>query len=1039
MSLFKWKALAIDAVLLLVICFKLSAQQTNFTAGSLLSQSSVTQWTGDNGLISNNITSAIRDHDGFVWITSYNGIMRFDGIQVYVYDESKIPFLNTGAFYAVYEQKPGVLWFSSQNNGIVRLRNGKFDSVDPNNEILPKSIRCLRFGRDSTVWVGSNNSGLFKIQGERITRIDLPELKETSILEMSVDSNNVLWIATDGKGLFSYDGKNLKNIPGVSSIIVNSVFAAADNTILIGTPNGLDVYKDGSLIRHPKLRDYQVNKVISDKYNRVWVGTEIGLARFTLGDDETFAYVGEKEGFPLSRINFLEYDNENSLWVSTGRDGLVQLRESNIINISMQQGLSQSKINMVYESPSNDFYIGSDGGGVDIYKRGRVTPIKLTTPLFDSGIRDIYQDGEGNLWIASYRGLLKKTKSGERLYDLKDGLTAVDIRRILPEANGDLWLATRSGGLMKFSNGKVVTKYNKETGLASNYILALEKNKEGTLYVGTHSGGMSIITKDGQIKNIPLTTNDAGIVIFNIHTDKQGRIWVVSGAGLFHFDGKTFQKIALTRSLKGEVFFDWVEDRIGNVWITSNVGVLKIYKDNIERYLRNEISEVSFKLLDSRDGMKNKECTAATRSLLSSTGKIWVPTINGISVFYPEKILENKILPPVYIYSLSADDQEMDGVGPLIIEPGKLRYTFSYTAPSFISPKKIRFKYKLEDVDGNWINAGTSRQAEYTNLAPGRYTFKVLSCNSDGLWNEKGASLTFTVKPFFYQTAYFYILVIVTAVLMLYAVYKWRVNAVEKRNVELRKVNGELDRFVYSASHDLRAPLASVLGLVNIARLEKGTNFESYLDKIEASVLKLDGFIRDIIDFSRNARVEIESEAIDFKSLITEVFDNLKYLDEKDKIKRLVKVEGDGLFYSDKKRLAVVLNNLIANSIKYANPHEENPFIEVYVKQNPKQVLLQVKDNGIGIGHEHIANIFKMFYRADSKSRGSGIGLYIVKETLEKVQGNISVQSEYGKGSTFTVILKALRAPLIEQTGKIDVKIENENYKLASQAKPNKI
>jgi signal transduction histidine kinase len=417
-----------------------------------------------------------------------------------------------------------------------------------------------------------------------------------------------------------------------------------------------------------------------------------------------------------------------------------------------------------------------------------------------------------------------------------------------------------------------------------------------------------------------------------------------------------------------------------------------------------------------------------------------VPTINGISVFYPEKVLVNKVLPPVYIATLRADDLEMEGEnGPLIIGPGKLRYTFSYTAPSFVSPRKIQFKYKLENVDAAWINAGTERQAEYTNLSPGDYTFKVLACNSDGIWNEKGATLTFTVRPFFYQTAYFYLLVIVAASLMLYGIYKWRVNAVEKRNVELRKVNGELDRFVYSASHDLRAPLASVLGLVNIARLEKGANFEGYLDKIESSVLKLDGFIRDIIDFSRNARVEIEAEAIDFRSLITEIFDNLKYLDEKDKIKRLVKVEGDRIFYSDKKRLAVILNNLIANAIKYSNPHEENSFIEVYVKQNGRQVLLQVKDNGIGIGNEHISSIFKMFYRADAKSRGSGIGLYIVKETLDKIQGTISVQSEYGKGSMFTVRLKALKTSFAERKENVEVKSSGENFKLASQPKSNKI
>ncbi|MBI1769627.1 MAG: GHKL domain-containing protein [Bacteroidetes bacterium] len=1013
---------------ILLFCSSISeGQQSNFSASSMLSQSSYTQWTGDNGLVSNNITSAIRDRNGFVWITSYNGIMRFDGIQVYVYDENKIPFLSTGAFYVVYEDKSGGLWFSSQSSGIVRYRDGKFERVDPEGKILPKSIRSLKLSDDGTVWVGTNNSGLYKINNEKIERIDCPALNETSILEIAIDSKNNLWLATDGKGLYKYDGSKFENIHGVANNVVNSVCVASDNTVLIGTPLGLDIFKDNRLRHQTALMDFQINKIICDRYDRVWIGSELGLGRFNLKDETTYAYISEKDGFPLSRINFLYFDDENSLWVSTGRDGLVQLRETNIVNITSQQGLTINKINLIYEGPNKTFYIGSDGGSVDVYQFGEVTPLKIQTPIYESGIRDIYLDKEGNTWIASYRGVIKKSKSGEKLYTLKDGLTAVDIRRILPDYKGDLWFASRSGGVMKFHNGKVEASYGKGHGLESNYALALEKDLNGNLYIGTHSGGMSIIHTDGKIETFHIEGNDDGILIFNIHIDNEGRVWAVGNTGLLHFDGKKFKKIILTKSLKGEIFFDWVEDKIGNVWVTGNLGVLKILKSDVNKFLKNEINEVKFKLFDNRDGMKGKECTSATRSLLSSSGRIWVPTISGISVFYPEKTVANTVPPPVYITSLLADDEELDGKGPLEIEPGKLRYTFSYTAPTFISPRKIQFKYKLQNVDAHWINAGTTRQAEYTNLAPGNYIFSVLACNSDGVWSEKSASLSFTVKPFFYQTAYFYLLMTALLLLLFFTIYKWRVNAVERRNTELRKVNDELDRFVYSASHDLRAPLASVLGLVNIARMEKGKNFEIYLEKIETSVLKLDGFIRDIIDFSRNARVEVEPEPIDFKGLISEIFENLKYLDEKDRIKRIVHVEGGGAFYSDKKRLTVVLNNLIANSIRYSSPLAENPYIEVYVKQNAIQVLLQVKDNGIGIGREHIDSIFKMFYRADSKSRGSGIGLYIVKETLEKIQGSISVQSEYGRGSTFTVLLKALKASAVDRSEKEKMKTKTED------------
>ncbi|HCW08059.1 MAG TPA: hypothetical protein DGG95_11920, partial [Cytophagales bacterium] len=865
MALFNRRSFII-VPLLLAASFVLYAQQS-LTDASLLTQSSFTQWTGDNGLVSNNITSAIRDRNGFVWITSYNGIMRFDGVQVYVFDQTKIPFLVSGAFYSVYEDKEGTLWFSSQNSGIVLYKSGKFERLDPEGKILPKSIRCLQLAEDGTVWVGSNNFGLFKIQNNEITKIESPELSKVSILDIKIDANGNLWIATDGKGVFKYDGKRFKNLANLTSRVVNSIAVASDNTLFFGTPDGLDVLKNDKVTRSNILKDFQINKIICDRYNRVWFGTELGLGRFTLNDESSFEYVTEKEGFPLSRIAFLFYDSENSLWVSTGRDGLFQIRESNIVNITRQQGLSVDKINMIAEDHNHVFYVGSDGGGIDVYSDGRVTPLKINTPIFNSGIRDIYIHPKNTLWIGSYRGLLRKDKNSERLYDLKDGLTAVDIRRIIPADGDNLWIATRSGGIMKFGNGKVLEKYGLGTGLESNYVLALENDSLGNLHVGTHSGGMTILHRDGKSETFHIEANDDGVLIFNIHFDKRGKIWAVGNTGLFHFTGKKFIKLNLTKSLVGEIFFDWVEDRNGNVWVTSNLGVLKIFKSDVLKFVSGEIKEVPFKLFDNRDGMKGKECTAATRSLLSLNGKIWVPTLNGIAVFYPDKIKENKIPPPVYITSLKADDKEFNASEKIVIEPGKLRYTFNFTSPSFISPRKIRFKYKLEGVDGSWIEAGTVRQAEYTNLTPRDYVFHVQACNSDGVWNEQGARIHFEVKPFFYQTSYFYILITVLFAVLLYLAYKWRVNSIERRNRELRKVNGELDRFVYSASHDLRAPLASILGLVNVARLDKGNNFENYLDKIEKSVTKLDGFIRDIIDFSRNARTEVEAELIDFKTL----------------------------------------------------------------------------------------------------------------------------------------------------------------------------
>ncbi len=992
---------------LMIFGFSAHAQKPGFSPASLISRTSITQFTGDNGLVSNNILWALQSKTGFIWMTTFNGVMRFDGRKVDVFDRSNIPFLTTDAFYKVYEDKEGTLWFASQGNGLVVYKDSKFSRVDSAGEVLPKSVRSLLLEPDGKVWVGTNNDGLFSVQNGKPKQYDFPELNQVGILDMVKDANGMLWIATDGRGLYKFDGKNVTLVHGLLGKTINALLLTKDKTLLVGTTNGLNYIRDGKINKLDSLKNFQINCFAEDSTKKVWVGTEIGLARIGLNDN-AFEFLTEHDGFPLARVNALCFDREKSLWVSTGKNGLVQMRESSIVNFSVNDGLSSAKVNVILEGPDHKFYIGSDAGVVDVYSRGEIRPFPLKMISPDAGIRDILIDQEGNYWIASYKGLLKVTKGQERLFTEKDGLPAIDLRRIIQDREGNIWVATRSSGLAKFRNDAVARTYNKSNGLKSNYVLALEEDQNGNIYAGTHSGGLTIIQPNGEFTNYNIAKDDAGILIFNLHIDEEGRIWVVSNLGLLYFNGKEFIPLTISKIAKGETYFDWLEDKTGNVWITTNIGVIQFAKQDVLKFLERKIEIIPTKLFDNADGMSAKECTGATHSIISSSGKLWIPTIGGVSVFYPEKIKTNPTPPPVYITSLMADSREEISSSQIEIAPGKLRYIFQYTALSLVSPGKIRFRYKLEDVDDEWIDAGTDRQAEYTNLRPGNYTFRVLASNSDGVWNEEGASIHFSVKPFFYQTTWFYLIVALSLGSLLYFIYKWRIRVVEKRNAELRKLNNELDRFVYSASHDLRAPLASILGLINVARMDDAEKMDDYLKKIETSVHKLDGFVRDIIDFSRNARTELEVELIEFEELIHEILDNFKYLDEKNQIKRIVYVKTAGVFYTDLKRLTIILNNLISNAVKYFNPHANGPFIEVDVSVSQDAAKIILKDNGIGIAPEHVNNIFKMFYRGDEKSRGSGLGLYIVKETVEKLNGTISVTSKFGEGSSFTVTIPSL-------------------------------
>jgi len=232
----------------------------------------------------------------------------------------------------------------------------------------------------------------------------------------------------------------------------------------------------------------------------------------------------------------------------------------------------------------------------------------------------------------------------------------------------------------------------------------------------------------------------------------------------------------------------------------------------------------------------------------------------------------------------------------------------------------------------------------------------------------------------------------------------------KKQNRELKKLNTELDSFVYSASHDLKAPLSSVKGLINLAKNENNKEkLTNYLNLVDKSINKLDDFIKDIVDLSRNARQDIQAEQIDFHELVDDTLSNHQYLENYDKINKQVNIENGVGFYSDKRRLKVILNNLISNSIRYFNPFIDNPQVEIYIKAEKKKAIVKITDNGLGIEPQYLEKIFEMFFRASNNSKGTGIGLYIVKETVQKIKGKIDVESEVEKGTTFSVVIPNMK------------------------------
>lgn len=969
----------------------------------------LTQWTSQAGLSSNNITSFFQSSDGLVWISSFNGFMIYDGESFEVFDRNTLPILQTDGFYGFEETTPGVLFLASQGSGLVRYEKGKFEIYQPKVGTVSKAIRVLHYDGKGCLYVGAQNTGLFKLRNDSLTAVLHPELQKATIQSIAHDDRGNLWVGTDGRGLFRVStAGEVQQFTRTDGLLSNNVqgLALKDGQLLVATRKGLQLFNGTSFAPFSEVHESDINTLFLDNTGSVWIGTEEGIARWNEHQNE-WDWLHSKNDIDLVRITSIGQDREQNIWITSNRSGLMRLKETNISNITTPS-LASNRVYGIGELPDGRVWAATDANEISVCTGTSCQQIRIKANLAGNGVRDLLYESEHSIWLATYVGIIHWEDGKETIYNTAWGMPAEDFRTIMKDEMGSYWFGSRSGGLVQFKDGKISRVFSRGNGLESDYILSVQQGIGGEILVGTHSGGLTIIKSGGSTETFHANEDDAGFLIFNVSPDAEGNIWLVANIGpyIFHREKRTIEPITLAADRRSRTYFDWVEDDYGSVWISTSQGVLKIAKKEVFDFLKTK-TPVGFQTYDEQDGMNNKECTGATRSFKSLGGKIYIPTLGGVCIIDPRPSSNQTTIPNVQIRRFQTDRERLDLFVPdHRIPPGTLRYSFDFSVLSFTAPDRNRYRYQLEGLDTDWSPIGAEGHVEYTNLPPGQYTFRVIGCNDKQIWNTKGAALRFTVTPHYYQTAWFYIILFLGIGIILYGIHRWRLSLVSNQNAALKKVNSELDRFVYSASHDLRSPLASIMGLINVARLDPKPDKTEYLNMIEKSVVKLDSFIADIIDFSRNARLEVAHEKVDLNKIYHDILEDLKFMDQFSEIDKQFDNQLTRDFYSDSKRIRVIMANLIANAIKHHMPKQiQQPFLRVEVADSDGGVQIRIKDNGPGIDEKFQRDIFKMFFRATNRNPGSGLGLYIVEETVNRLGGHVQMKSKPNLGSEFIVTL----------------------------------
>lgn len=745
----------------------------------------IERWTTDDGLPNSTVLRVMQSSDGYLWVATFGGLARFDGESFTTFNNRNSPLFNTNIVRTIKELKNGDIVFGGELNGLMKYSNGKIKKVLEADR-LPTTFTIAE-KENGGLWLGTQK-GLYLYENDTLI---LSYLDGISINAVIYSNDSTLWVAADNNGIFRLKDDLLQHFTTEQGLPTNNVYALApsnDHSIWVGTQSGLTYFNGESFDVVSQTDGISINVINEDTRGNVWMGTQSGLFRYNYATQD-IQFLNEENGLLNDDLLYLIFDHEQSLWTASYRAGLIRFRPVIFNTITAREGLPPGAVATICDLGNEEYLIGTDARKVMRYKDGQTEEYKFKTDISRFRVKHINQDSKKNIWISVYGGLLKVSPNGKEAFFTQQNGNIISnlVRLTFEDSKGTIWIGTRAGGLMTMEANGGKKYYNKGNILNSDFIMSINETADGKILVGTNDGGLNILNGDNKVKYLTVNEGLVSNVVFNTYVDKEGVIWVGANGGISRIEGDSVFNFKQYDGLPIESVFDIVEDDEGYFWLPSNFGIVKVAHKQLNDYAHGISDKIEWILNEKGDGLASSECTGATTSVRTSEGKILVPTLEGVTMIDTKSVAPNLFPPPMRVNKLSIDGVERDIHRPIVVSPGKHRYIFEYSGLSFLVPNRMDFKYQIIGYDQDW-NPSDERRAIYTNLPPGKFTFKVIGSNNDGLWNNEGSSLDFEVKPYFYQTNTFIAIIIASLLLLSFGYTRWRTYSIRKRNSELENV-----------------------------------------------------------------------------------------------------------------------------------------------------------------------------------------------------------------------------------------------------------
>ncbi|HWD91330.1 MAG TPA: two-component regulator propeller domain-containing protein [Verrucomicrobiae bacterium] len=950
----------------------------------------VRSWKTDNGLPDNAVTAAVQTRDGYLWLGTYGGLARFDGTRFAIFNNANEPGLQSDRITGLYEDAKGILWIGHEHGDLTRYSEGKFEPQNVHKTGTRRKILAIDTDDRGDTWMLNEEGSLLRVRDG--ARRSLPN--SDGVAQLARDRDGKLWLASGGK-LAVLANERLELLTPTNG---SNIFGSYIQGICPSHDGGVWIVSDGEVKKwngYTMTEDRGTNPcnatavaMLETSSGSLAMGTSSdGL--YLLFTNRAVLHFNHANGFPNDWIRCLAEDREGTLWVGAGSAGVIALRPSIVETLDPPDHLQGRVALSATASRKGEIWIGSEGAGVyrlrnnewkvfnesdglsnlyvwsvSVDAQDRVWAATWGAGIFvqqgdrfvrPPGLENInipmaatLQAADGSIWIGSASGLIHSRHGAVESFGEKDGLNSPDVRAIAEAPDGTIWFAMLGGGLGRLQNG-TLKQFQKDDGLASDYVQCLKLDAAGVLWIGTY------------------------------------------GSGLNRFKDGRFSKITTANGLPNDFICAIEADGNGYFWISSHNGIFRVAQKALDDCADGATPRVACLAYGKGEGMPSLECSGGAACKLAD-GRICFPTSKGLVVVDPSNIKVNLLPPPVVMEDIIASGRLLTrnphGDSPLKIPPGQQRFEFHFTGLSFVAPEKMQFQYRLTGWDSDWVSAANDKRvAEYSYLPPGKYTFHVRACNSDGIWNQTGASFAFVVLPHFWQTWWFRL----AAVLAGMALVVGSVLAVTRRRMRRKlevlhrqqAIERERSRIAKDIHDHLGANLTRISLLSQSAHDELSNTAQAaaQLDRIYDTSRELTRSMDEIVWAINPQHDTLDSMASYLGNFAQEY---LVPLNIRCRLEAPLHLPHWPITAEARHNIFLAFKEALHNVVKHSGATE----VSVFLTTDATGFTLIVRDNGKG------------FDPSTVRSRpGGGNGLKNMTQRLEKIGGRCEILSSPGAGT----------------------------------------